>query len=74
MGPVPINDTPPPPPLINDQIGFLVQKDSQCSEIYKKQFSYLYFLEKWLTLYSNFNKIRTDLCEPDSEMPTNITR
>jgi len=32
------------PPLKSGQIGFLVQKDEQCSESYKKQLSNFYFL------------------------------
>ena len=37
------------------QIGFLVQKDAQCSQTYKKtifQFLHFLFFDKWLIRYS----------------------
>ena len=47
-------------PLISGQIRFLVQKDAQCSETYEKTIFLIIFLRKWLILYTNYQKIRTD--------------
>ena len=61
MGLVPINDMQiplqPPPPLKSGQIGFLVQKDAQCSEIYEKtvfRYSNSYTQIPILKQYSGF--------------------
>ena len=47
MGPVPINNMQIPPqpslPLINGHIGFLIQRDAQCSETYEKTI-FLFFI------------------------------
>ena len=42
----------PPLPLKSSQIGFLVQKDAQCSETYGKSILRFLFVEKFPILYS----------------------
>ena len=62
------------PPLIVAKLGFWSKKMRNVLNPMKNQFSEFYFFEKWLILYSNSSKIRTDFCKPDSETLTNVTR